>query len=226
MKKQLRNIILGGVIFGGILLILEQGFQIPKKVISRYYIILSGIIIIGAVFIDILWQRRFIEKLKGLERILREEKNPDKFIEENKKLLQTVKANYNKALIYINLSAGYCDKGDYETAKEILISTPLKGLKGINEIIYYLNLTYIYFRLGENRKALEILERHNKDFSKLEKHPKLGGHIAVVKILESLIQNNVSQAEALLSTSKEKWKDERLLEDWEYLQNKIDKLKE
>ncbi|BCJ94236.1 hypothetical protein acsn021_18050 [Anaerocolumna cellulosilytica] len=224
MKKRIRNIIICGLLFGGILLMLRIVFQMSDEEVWRYYILVSGIILVGAVGINIIYQVKLMKKLKRFETILRDEENPDKFIEENESLLRRLKSEYNRALININLSAGYCDKGDFETAKNILLSIPLKHIKGINKVVYYMNLAYIYFRLEESQKALDILEQQKKAFSNLEKHPSLGGNIMSLRILKYIAQDQLADAQNLLITAKNQWTDKRLLKDWELLQSTINQL--
>lgn len=221
MKRRIRNIILSGTLFGGILLMLRFIFRLSEEMVWKYYIIASIIILVGAMGINIIWQVNLMKKLKSFEKYLKEEGNPDKFIEENEKLLQTMKSDYNRTIIKINLSAGYCDKEEYETAKNILLSEPIKQVKGINKVIYYINLAYIYFRLEENQKALSILEQQKKEFSDFEKNLSLGGHITVLKIFQNIAENQLEEAQNLLTIAKDKWDDKRLLKDWEYLQTTI-----
>lgn len=224
MKRTIRNIILGSLLYGGTFLAFKIKFGLSEKMVTKYYIIASVILVAVVMVVNIRWQMRFVKKLKGIEKILIEEQNPDKFIEENEKLLQSIKSDYNKAIININLSAGYCDKGDYEKAKEILLSTPVKKLTGLNEIIYYMNLAYVYFRLEEGDIALETLEKHNKDFLRLKDHTPLGGSIASLRIFEYIAHDEIPKAKDLLISSKEKWDDKRFQSDWEFLETKLNGL--
>jgi hypothetical protein len=219
--KRVHNIIILGVTFGGTLLLLRFIFGLSQKTVWKYYIITSVIILLGALIINITWQMKLMKRLKSLERILKDERNPDQFIEENKKILDGLKSEYNRNLIKINLSAGYCDKGDYDTAKNMLLSIKTKYLKGINEIVYYINLAYIYFRLEENQKALIILEQQNKNLVCFENNPHLGGLIAVLRINQYIIQGQLDEAHNLLDTARKKWTDNRLVDDWDILQNKV-----
>ncbi|MFA9464678.1 MAG: hypothetical protein ACERKN_10360 [Velocimicrobium sp.] len=226
MRKRARNIILLGLLFGGFLLLLRFVFKLSEGEVWSYYIIGSIIILVGAMGINIAWQKNLMKKVKCLEKILKDEQNPDKFIEENEKLLQTLKSSYNRAMIKINLSVGYCEKGEYETAKDILLSIPSKSLKGIHGVIYFVNLAYVYFRIEENQKALNILELHNKDFLCFKTNSSLGGSIAILRIFQYIVTNQPLEAQNLLTVEKEKWADHHFLEDWEFLQIKINELQE
>jgi len=221
MIKRVRNIIIFGSLFGGILLLLRFVFKLSEEMVWKYYIIASVIIIAGAMIINITWQMKLMKKIKSLAKLLKEEESTDKFIEENEKLLHKLKSNYNRNIININLSAGYCAKGDYETAKSILMSISLKHLKGVNKVVYYVNLAYIHFRLEENQKALSILELQKKDFACFEKSSSLGGSIAILRIFQYIVQNQLEEANNSLNMARKKWTDKRLLEDWEFLQSKI-----
>jgi hypothetical protein len=104
------------------------------------------------------------------------------------------------------------------------MSISIKHLKGINKVVYYVHLSYIHFRLEENQKALSILELQKKDFTCFEKNSSLGGSIAILKIFQYIVQNQLGEAQNLLNIAKGKWTDKRLLEDWEFLQSKINEL--
>jgi hypothetical protein len=80
-------------------------------------------------FINWLSQKSFQKKLNSLQAILITENNPDKYIDENTKLLETTKNLYNKSLIYINISAGHAVKKSYRKAKEALKNIPEKRTK-------------------------------------------------------------------------------------------------
>lgn len=221
MKNKMRNVILAGFGLGVIMLLLRYIFKLSEQMMWKYYIIISIFLIAAAMVINLIWQIKIIRKLKGLEKILVEENNADKFIEENEKLLQTLKSSYYRKCIKINLSAGYCDKGDYEAAKNTLLSISNTRLMGINKVVYNINLAYVYFKLEEDQKAISILEQYDKEFVRLENHVSLGGSIAVLKVLQLIAKNQTAEAQKLLNASKEKWTDNRTIRDWEYLQSKI-----
>jgi len=131
-------------------------------------------------FINWLSQKSFQKKLNSLQAILITENNPDKYIEENTKLLETTKNLYNKSLIYINISAGHAVKKSYRKSKEALKNIPEKGLRGINRVVYFSNLAYYHFKLAETKEAIKIVEDNKKEsILELKKAVKLSKVIEV-----------------------------------------------
>jgi hypothetical protein len=205
--------ILLGIGFGILLLILRRLLQIPSNKFPSFYLVASLIFIFCTFTVNLVWQISFFKKLSGLTAILYQEKDPDRFIAENEKLLQTVKSELNKNLISMNISTGYSEKGDYRRGKEILLQIPEKQMRGIHKVIYNHNLCYYHFILGESTSGMAVFNANRDLFAKFENHPALGGSITVNRIYYHIAAGERDQAKQLLDQAKTKYTDSRLEKD-------------
>lgn len=222
MGIRIGRILAIGIPLGIVCGVLKSFFQISNEEFWKYYIDIGIAVIIFSVLINIAYQVRFSKKLNALINDFLKDGDADHFISENQKLLAKTKMKFHRALIFINLSAGYSDKEDFITAKQMLLQVSEKHLRGINKIVYYISLSYIHFRLFEIQEALDLMRLWDKQLCDLQEHQKLGGHIAILKIFELIYTDQLEQARFLLSTSKEKWTDSRLKTAWDYQQKLID----
>lgn len=211
MKKKWT--ILLGVGLGIFALILRKLLNIPDNKFIPFYLIYILVVFIAIFAINFIWQLRFFKKLTGLTHILYKEKDPDRFIAENEKLLQTVRSPLNRNMISMNISVGYAEKGDYRRAKELLLLIPENQMKGINKVIYNHNLCYFHFLLEENTSAIAVFNANTELFRKFEQHPGLGGSIAVIKIYYLIATGEKEQAKQMLEQAKSKFTDPKLEKD-------------
>lgn len=210
-----------GVALGLVIVAAENIFKIPHEVIRKGYLIAAPLIIILSMGVNVIWQTRFQNKIKALMPILVEQENPDLFIDENEKLLKTIKHPYNKALLLINISAGYSDKKEYEKAREALLSIPEKGIRGINGVIYYVDLVHYNFKLMNTAEAIVLMDKHKKEFEAFENHKIIGKHIKMNKVLYLRAKEQFEEADLLLKQLEEEETDKRFLKDLEELKKEI-----
>lgn len=222
MKIRIGWILGIGIPLGIVCGVFKSYFHISNEAFWKYYILIGIVIIILSVLINVVYQVRFSNQLKTLINAFLKDEDADHFITENQKLLAKTKMKFHRALIFINLSAGYSDKEDFSMAKQMLLQVSEKHLRGINKVVYYISLAYIHFRLLETQEALDLMKIWDKQLFELQEHQKLGGHIAILRIFALIYTDQLDQARVLLSTSKEKWTDPRLKTAWEYQQNLID----
>lgn len=101
-------------------------------------------------------------------------------------------------------------------AIDVLLSINAENLKGINKTIYCINLVYINFLLGENETAITTLDKYQPDFIKLENHSSLGKSIAINNIYYHIANGENAKASKLFLIAKGKYKDECLVDDFNY----------
>ncbi|MBN7771787.1 hypothetical protein [Clostridium aminobutyricum] len=226
MKIRFGRILMLGIPLGILCAIFKNHFNISNDAFWKYYYIFGIAAILLAVLINGAYQFRFAKKLNALTEILLTDRDEERFIAENEELLRNTKERHHRALIYLNLCAGYSDKEAFETAKEMLLKVPEQDFRGINKLVYYINLAYIDFRLLEVQEALAVLRRFDKQFTNLQNHKQLGGHLAILKIFDLIYTEQTEEAQPLLLSSKEKWTDKRLEKAWVYQQRLIDERKQ
>lgn len=207
-----------GFVLGIVVLILQIIFEIPDAAVRKGFFIGAPIVIIGAMIINIVWQINFQKKARKLFDLLKKDNKPDLFIKENEKLLNQVRSPYNIAFISINLSVGYAEMKDYEKALEVLEQVPLKGLKGINKIVYYVNQAYYYFMLGDQDSALNIIDTYQSAFREFEEHQSLGKHIKLNQVFYLSAKDQIEEAEALLASLKKTETDKGFLKTLEEIE--------
>lgn len=221
--KRIIRIIGIGIPLGIILVIVKNVMDIEDDVFFKQYMIVGTLVIVGAVIINCIYQIKFAKKLRLITKQMTEEKNYDLFFEEIENLLKKYKSSYNRSLLLINLSYGYAKKKEYAKGLEVLQSIEPKRVKGINKIIFYLNMSCFYFHLGNYEDVISITEKNNKEFYKFKNNAHLGWNIASNDIYYNIAMNKLEEAEKLLNEAKEKWNGKKeMQEEWEMLNQVLD----
>ena len=220
-KHKVRFIVILGITLGILLVVIQNVFHIPQATLFRYYLIGAAVVLAAVIAINMSWQLRFQKKLLRLNRVLTDDHDPDRFIAENEDLMEKVKHPFHQSLLMINIAVGYSDKKDFKKAKKILLEIPEGGLRGINRIIYYNNLAYFHFHLGETKKAIRILEEHREEFDRLLNNQQLGKHIIINRVYQAIAEGDKNRAEQLLESLSDKRIDERQRDEMESLKKSI-----
>ncbi|MDF3004108.1 MAG: hypothetical protein K0S22_580 [Oscillospiraceae bacterium] len=217
-KKKIRIAFWIIVLSGSALLgFITEALKISNSTRNVLLIIWLGVIAIVSVAIDMLWLQAFNRQLKSLQPILLKEHDPDRYIQEISALLEGKKSPHLRCALLINLSAAYCEKKEYDTAKTLLMQINPKKITGINKLIFWANLAYIHFYLNENEQACTILTQQQKEFSKFAEHPHLGGLIAILSVFKKLSEGETSEANTLLEKVRARWENEQNAPDFDYL---------
>lgn len=180
--------------------------------------VFAAVIILSGFVINQLWYRSFCKMLLGYEEILKEQHNPDLYIEKQKELLAGKKSQQIIAMLCINICCGYCEKGDYTTAKQYLMKINPKKIYGVLRAVYWADLAYTHFYLQESEEAMLILQENKEQFDKFGKTEALGGIIAVLEIFALYYSGERDSAKSTLKIKKEEWKGEDTRKDFAYLE--------
>ncbi|WRS28134.1 hypothetical protein U6B65_03125 [Oscillospiraceae bacterium MB08-C2-2] len=207
--------------FLGLLLgILKGYFDWPDAVFWKIYLTIGAAAIVGAYLFNLIWYRRFAGRINALLPILREEKNPDRYIEENQKLLEGLRPQGLRAVLHINLCAAYCQKKEFDRAKEQLGMVNPKYVRKLNRVIYLMDMAYVHFYLGEQQEALAAMEENRKGLQELAESESYGSLVCVLHVFEALAQEKNSRAAELLDMARQKWPGDQLLEELDILSRK------
>lgn len=217
-KKKIRwTFVVGWILVALLLGVSKTAFSLSDTV----FYVLYGLLLLGILgswyAVNQSWYRKFVKQVAALDTILTEEHDPDRYIEENEKLLLGKKSAQIKSMLWINLCRGYCAKGDYRGAQQQLELVDEKKIIGIQRIVYWADCAYVAFYLGENDKALMYMAKNKREIDKFEKNKELGGLIAVLHIFELFATDKLDLARALYTLSKETWGDKRNQEDFDHL---------
>ncbi len=217
-KKRIRTVFWIIVLSGSILLgVLSPALSMADR--ARNILLIAWLVSIAAasVAIDLLWYRAFNRQLKALQPILLEERDPDRYIQEISALLEGKKSSHLRGVLLINLSAAYCEKREYDTAKTLLLQIEPRKLSGINRPVYWADLAYVHFYLREDKQACTILARQQKAFAPLAASPQLGGLLAILTIFQKLSTGDKAGAKAALAQARPRWENAHNAPDFDYL---------
>ena len=207
------TIVLSGLFGAGL-----SAFSVAPPIKTILIVVFLSIVCFIAMAINLLWYREFNQKLKALQPILLEEHDANRYIQEIQALLEGKKSPQICGILKLNLSAAYCEKKEYGTAKELLLQIDPRKLGGTNRFVYWADLAYVYFYLQENQKATLILEQQQAHFSKLSNNLHLGGLLAILMIFQKITEGDKPGARQLLDQARPQWKNERTAPDFEYLE--------
>lgn len=126
--------------------------------------------------LNVLWDRELDRAVEELLPVLDWE--PGRFIDGLTALLEDDTSPAQKGRLCIYLSGAYCETGDYQTAKDVLLSIPFRVLELPDRPAYWATLAYARFRLEETGEALNILAQQEQSFRALRKFPELDGLLA------------------------------------------------
>ena len=195
--------------------------QLSESMTWTLFWVLCALTLIAWYLINQLWYLEFRKTVGALLPILTEEKDPDRYIAENEKLLVGKKAEQIKGILRMNICAAYCEKGDYSKAEEHLLALRPQKLYGIQRVAYLADLAYVYFYLDQKAEALDVMAQNKKGLSDFAQSPHLGGLIAVLQIFELLARGNVDEAKEALEKARERWPDSRCESDFLALEQKL-----
>nr|WP_315023259.1 hypothetical protein [uncultured Aminipila sp.] len=221
MKIRMKYILGIGIPLGIILAILKNVIDIENNVFWKYYILLAIVVIASAAILSCLYQIRFARKLDVINRQVMEHGNLDLFFEDVEKLLNRSKSRFHRSLLMLNICYGLGKKKEYAKGLEVLENIDLKSVKGINKIIYYLDMVCFYFYLGNYEEVISITEKNKEDFLRFEENNHIDWNIAANNIYYHIAKGELEEAEKLLEQAKSQWKDKNMQEEWELIDEEL-----
>ena len=133
-----------------------------------YGIIIAGFFV-GGVFVNKQYLQDLEKEVKAMNPMLQQE--PDKYIESMEKALQGQRSRAMQAMLLTQIGKGYMAKGDYETAKNRLLTVPPKGLNTVMAQEYYIMLALTLFHLDKDEAARKLLVLKATDFERARQNP-------------------------------------------------------
>ncbi|WP_324824474.1 hypothetical protein [Sinanaerobacter sp. ZZT-01] len=223
-KHKIKVIFGIGILLGILLLIVQGVCDIPYPVMMRGYIIGSIIVILLTGIINAVWQFKFQKKLMGMNSMLYQEETLDLFIEQIDTLLKKIKSDFNRNQLLISLSVAYCEKQQYQEAKDVLLQMEEKALSGIIKAIYYHNLAYYHFLLNESKMAIQIMEEHKTDFEKWRKNKALEPNLLINEVYLYINQENWNEAKERLVKLEDIKRDALLERSFQLAKSKLESI--
>ncbi len=206
--------------YGICLSIVESKMQLSQNESNLFYFlgVVLLIILLSPYIVDLL---RFQRKYASILPILQDEKDPARFIQELEKILEKINNTKIRNLYIMSLAAGYCENGDYNKAHQLLSSVNPKDLLAINQVIYYINMFAITLNLGDEEKALTILEEKKTLIKQYEKHPSIESAITVNMAYGYLAKKDIDKAKYYLDKAEKLCHIPYLIDIIEYLKADI-----
>lgn len=169
---------------------------------ANLFYFFGAVLFILLVSPNILELIRFQRKYASILTILQVEKDSARFIQEVEKILEKTKYAKTRNIFNITLAAGYCENGEYNKAYQVLSSVNPEDLISMNQAIYYYNMFAITFNLGDEKKAIRILEENKKLLKQCENHPTLEGARTINMVYRYLAEKDIEQAKYYLDKAE------------------------
>lgn len=207
MKRFFKHIglaLLLGVCIGITLAIIEFVFKIDHVKLKKVYTIVG----VAVIFIIIIFYSLYIiyynKKFIALQPLLNRE-SANEYISKTQELLKTAKGSLLKNTLKLNLSAGYLYNGDFENAISILEQIPKDEISyGTMRLVYAINIMLSYFYSNQKEKSKKVYTENNKLFKRYKENKIYAGNVAVIEIINAIIDEKLEYAKELLDQAKTK----------------------
>ena len=208
--KRAGKIIIIGVCIGVVLLIVQKSLRIDEAAFSRAYWLAAPIIIIGVVLINLLYNLFYINKMREIGRLLYTGKARE-YVAGMEALLKTAKGKNLRHILALNLTAGYVELKEFDTAIGILEEMSAQGLKGAAaNTAHHINLCMSYFETKQYGKAMALYAESQPLFQKYRSEKHYGAYIVILDMLAAVREKDYARAGKLLSAALETYDDPRL----------------
>lgn len=218
--KRILGIFAVGVCLGIFLSVIQNMFQIERTVFMRWYWTLGAAAVLLIALCYILYARKYQKQVSESIGLL-EEGRANEYIEAIETMLCHAKGRNIRNILQLNLSAGYCDLGQFDKAIHILEGLPEKELRGMTKAVYHLNLCFCYFHTSQTSEALALYDKSQEEFEPLRKKEESGGGIVVLDMLAAVARGEYDVAEKMLENARKTWVSLRLEDDYQYIERVI-----
>lgn len=207
--KHIFKVLLIGIGLGIFLAELQRILSIDSKTFMHYYWMAAPVVVIAATLIYCIYYMSYAQKIKHLEKLFRQEQFSE-YVDGTRKLLQTAKGKYLKAILTLNLAAGFMEMEQLDAARQMLESISVKDLKGgAVKVVYYINLCECYIRDEQSERACEIYRERKDLFDRYRGSKIYGANIALLDIMIAICKDEREQAKSLLGIAQKTWQEAR-----------------
>lgn len=218
--KRIFKIIIIGFCWGSLFLLAKIIFQISDNALWQYYLILSGIVLVGTVVFNLFYNFYYQKKMKAALQLYKAGRT-EEYIAEVESMRCRAKGRFANNLLTINLSVGYCELKQYDKATELLESLSNVKLPGVFKLIHRINLCLCYFYQKQTDHAMTLYEDSQKIFDPYRNGKLYGGNIAILDIYAAISVKDYTRAAKLLRTAQSTWNDPHFLDDYRYLEENL-----
>ena len=212
-----------GLSLGLLLTLVRMVFGIDQDTFMNYYWIVGTImVVIAALFYALRTSKSTTEMNKAVN--LLNEGKAEEYIRIVEKLQVNAKTEGMRNLLRLNLTAGYCDLEDYETAINILEELRRKKLRGEMDLVWRLNLCYAYFCNGDNDVAMEIYEENEAKFEEAKAKGKHQVNLMILEMFVMMERGQYVEARKMLKDMKRDMDIPRLQRDYKLIDARLNEL--
>lgn len=183
-----------------------------------YGIIIAGFFV-GGVFVNKQYLQDLEKEVKAMNPMLQQE--PDKYIESMEKALQGQRIRAMQAMLLTQIGKGYMAKGDYETAKNRLLTVPPKGLNTVMAQEYYIMLGLTLFHLDKVEAARKLLVLKATDFERARQNPEFAHYYHILQVLAMVSEANRTGARKYLAEHPELEEREDCKKEMKFIHQKL-----
>lgn len=183
-----------------------------------YSIIIAGFFV-GGVFVNKRYLQDLEKEVKAMNPLM--EREPDKYIEAMEKALQRQRSRAMQAMLLIQIGKGYMAKGDYETAKNRLLTVPPKGLNPVMAQEYYIMLGLTLFHLDKDEAARKLLVLKASDFDRARQNPEFVHYYHILQVLALVSEANRTGARKYLAEHPELEEREDCRKEMKFIHQKL-----
>lgn len=206
-QKNLLKICIGviGITVGITFVLILASLSLKNRIIVSSCLVAVAIIVFVCVAVVSKKQNTVINDLLS---ILYKDLNPDKFIDESLKTLETVKSRALKKTLLLNLAVGYQAKCMFDKAIETTKSINIKGASTVFKAMYHCNLAMFYAQSGDIDNALLTFAEGEKNITASEaKLPE--ANLLLVKGIVAFVDGEMKKSQRCLKSAKEAGFDEK-----------------
>jgi len=217
-RQQIRRIfwlivIAGSAVLGVLRMELGMNGTIGKLLIVCWVVCAAA----ASIWIDVRWQQKLQKRLMEMQKILSEEKDPDRYIKELHELLDGAK-KWNLVLCRnMNLSMAYAEKKDYEKALQYLEELDPARMQGELRAAYCANRGLFCFHTGKTEEGRKILREQKAILEAYQANPYVAAAVKYLPVLEKMEQAEWQEAEKLLADLRAQQQDAETLADLDAL---------
>lgn len=189
-------------IFIVVIIVLESMGNMGDEMWMLYGIVIALFFVIG---INV--NRKYLDELAGKLEVLETIRldDPDTYLAEMEQYYQKEKnaGKVMEAQLMTNIGSGYMAKGDYETAKDKLLTVPEKGLKGEVAQTYYTRLAMTLFHLDKDDAARKLLSLKEDHLTLARQNPKLSVEYHILQVMRYATDGRRKEAREYLTAHPE-----------------------
>ena len=124
-------------------------------------------------------------------------------------------------MLLTQIGKGYMAKGDYETAKNRLLTVPPKGLNPVMAQEYYIMLGLTLFHLDKDEAARKLLVLKATDFDRARQNPEFAHYYHILQVLAMVSEANRTGARKYLAEHPELEEREDCKKEMKFIHQKL-----